>query len=87
MNGGTISGNSAIYGGGVYVYSGTFTKQSGGTIYGSNAGSTLKNTATYGDGFGHAVFVPGSPGKKRDTTAGTGVALNSAASGSAGGWE
>jgi uncharacterized repeat protein (TIGR02543 family) len=87
MSGGTISGNTASYGGGVYVSSGTFTKQSGGVIYGSNAGNTLENTATSGDSYGHAVYVSSSPAKKRNTTAGTGVALDSAVSGSAGGWE
>lgn len=83
LSGGAISGNIASYGsgGGVYVDgSGTFTKQSDGTIYGSNADSALINTATNG---GHAVYVE-SGSKKRDTTAGADVTLNS---GSAGGWE
>jgi hypothetical protein len=76
------------YGGGVYVGDGgRFTKQSGGTIYGSDAGDTLKNavtsTSTYGGG--HAVYV--ESGRKRNTTAGVGVTLNSAKSGSEGGWE
>jgi fibronectin type 3 domain-containing protein len=86
MSGGTISGNSAEYGGGVYA-NGTFTKQAGGIIYGSNATSALKNTATSG---GHAVYVDSSPTPapaKRNTTAGTGVTLDSSKSGSAGGWE
>ncbi|MDR1586071.1 MAG: InlB B-repeat-containing protein [Treponema sp.] len=89
MSGGTISGNTAISGGGgVYVgSSGTFTKQSDGTIYGSNEGTTLKNTATGGDSYGHAVFVSGSLSKKRNTTAGAGVTLDSTVSGSEGGWE
>jgi hypothetical protein len=87
MNDGIISGNSAIYGGGVYVSNGTFTKQSSGTIYGSNAGSTLKNTATYGDSFGQAVFAYSGSGKRRDTTAGTGVTLDSEAGETTGGWE
>jgi uncharacterized repeat protein (TIGR02543 family) len=89
MIGGEISGNSASssayyasyafsYGGGVYVSnSGTFIKQSGGTVYGSN-------TAPSG---GRAVYVGTSPAKKRDSTAGSGVVLNSGISGSAGGWE
>jgi hypothetical protein len=70
----------------VYVSgSGTFTKQSGGVIYGSNeSNSALKNTATSGDNYGHAVYVSSSPTKKRNTTAGTGVTLNSS---TAGGWE
>jgi uncharacterized repeat protein (TIGR02543 family) len=95
MSGGTISGNTSsssyatysysAYGGGVCVgSSGTFTKQAGGIIYGSEAGSSLKNTA-YSDAYGHAVYVNGSG--KRNSTAGTGVTLNSGTSGSAGGWE
>jgi uncharacterized repeat protein (TIGR02543 family) len=90
MSGGEISGNtsSSYYGGGVYVnYSGTFTKQSGGTIYGSNAGDALKNTATSGDSYGHAVYVNTSPVKRRNTTAGVGVTLHSSIAGPAGGWE
>jgi hypothetical protein len=68
MNGGEISGNSASYssssgGGGVYVYSnGTFIKQTGGVIYGSNASNVLKNTAS-GGGYGHAVYISSSPAK------------------------
>ncbi|MDR1216817.1 MAG: InlB B-repeat-containing protein [Treponema sp.] len=86
MTGGTISGNSAayFYGGGVYVNGGTFIKQSGGIIYGSNASSTLKNTVS-GNDYGHAVYV--SSTKIRNSTAGSGVTLNSGVSGSAGGWE
>jgi parallel beta-helix repeat protein len=91
MSGGTVSGNTASssysYGGGVYVNSsGLFIKQSGGTIYGSNASDSLKNTA-YSDSYGHAVYVATSPAKKRNTTAGSGVTLNSGVSDSAGGWE
>jgi hypothetical protein len=59
MSGGEISGNTANYGGGgVYVMgsSGTFTK-SGGTIYGADASDALKNTATSGYNYGHAVAV------------------------------
>jgi parallel beta-helix repeat protein len=86
MGGGTISGNIAPAGGGVYVdSSGTFTKQSGGTIYGADASNTLKNSATNGDSYGHAVYVGG--GKKRNTTAGFGVTLDSSKSGAEGGWE
>jgi uncharacterized repeat protein (TIGR02543 family) len=85
MNGGEISGNTAPDGGGgVYVSSGTFTKQSGGTIYGSDASNTLKNTAS-SSSYGHAVYVD-SGSKKRNTTAGEGITLNSSLSGSAGGW-
>jgi uncharacterized repeat protein (TIGR02543 family) len=87
MSGGTISGNTADrYGGGVYVYgSGAFTKQSGGIIYGSDAEDSLKNTA-YSNSYGHAVYI-NSGSKKRNSTAGVGVTLNSGVSGSSGGWE
>ncbi|GHS90075.1 hypothetical protein FACS189487_11390 [Campylobacterota bacterium] len=78
MSGGTISGNSGSAGGGVYVTdSGTFTK-TGGTIYGSNGG-TDANTATSGDTYGHAVYI-NSSGKKRNTTAGGLVGLDSGTS-------
>jgi hypothetical protein len=85
MSGGEISGNTAFdSGGGVYVYSSTFTKQSGGIIYGSNASSTLKNTAK-SNSYGHAVYVRSSPAKKRNSTAYVGVTLNSNTE--EGGWE
>jgi hypothetical protein len=64
----------------VYVDSGTFIKKWGGIIYGSDASGNLKNTA----GNGHAVYAYG---RRRDTTAGEGVTLNSTKYGSAGGWE
>jgi TolB-like protein len=96
MAGGTISGNTASTdsksadskGGGVYVF-GTFTKQSGGVIYGSNASASLKNTVTSGDANGHAVYfhISDSSNRKRNSTAGAGVTLNSNVSGSVGGWE
>jgi hypothetical protein len=96
MSGGKIAGNTASsssstshsysYGGGVYVYdSGTFTKSGQSTIYGSNAlDDALKNTAQ-NDSRGHAVYVS-SGGKKRNTTVGEGVTLNSDVTGAAGGW-
>jgi hypothetical protein len=84
MSGGAISGNTTSYGGGVYS-NGTFTKQSGGTIYGSDASTSLRNTAS-SSSYGHAAYVyTGS--KKRNTTAGTSVTLYSSISGSSGGWE
>ncbi|MDR0635496.1 MAG: InlB B-repeat-containing protein [Treponema sp.] len=82
MSGGEITGNTTAVGGGVYVGSGTVTKQSGGIIYGSDASASLRNTAS--SGYGHAVYANG---KKRDSTAGVGVTLDSTVSGSAGGWE
>jgi uncharacterized repeat protein (TIGR02543 family) len=93
MSGGEISGNTASssysayspspysFGGGVYAD--TFIKQGGGVIHGSDASGRLKNAAAEG----HAIYVPGSSVKKRDTTAGSGVTMDSAASGVAGGWE
>jgi hypothetical protein len=91
MSGGTISGNTSMSGGGVFVMAnngGTFTKQLGGVIYGSNeSNSVLRNTATSGTNSGHAVYVSVSPIRIRNTTAGVGVTMNSAVSGSAGGWE
>jgi uncharacterized repeat protein (TIGR02543 family) len=92
MNGGEISGNTASppsssRGGGVYVDGGaTFTKQTGGVIYGSDAAGTLQNTAGGGTSYGHAVYVS-DEGKKRNTTAGAGITLDSSVSGSVGGWE
>jgi hypothetical protein len=86
MSGGTISGNSSNSGGGVSVDRGTFTKMSGGVTFGSDASDTLKNTATSDNG--HAVYVYVFSGsKKRNSTAGEGVTLDSTKSGSAGGWE
>jgi hypothetical protein len=94
MSGGEISGNSAAagsysvgYGGGVYVYGGAFTKQSGGIIYGSDADSLLKNTAAGSYSDGHAVYVNSPPTQKRNNTAGEGVTLDSTQYGAAGGWE
>jgi hypothetical protein len=91
MSGGEVSGNTASssyssYGGGVSVSSsGTFTKQPGAIIYGLNENdSALKNTA---GSDGDAVYVDSSPAKKRYTTAGTDITLDSSQSGSAGGWE
>ncbi|GMO30038.1 MAG: hypothetical protein Ta2B_10950 [Termitinemataceae bacterium] len=50
--------------------------KSGGIIYGSNASpTTLKNTAS-NDSLGHAVSVSNG-GKKRNTTAGESVNLDS----------
>jgi hypothetical protein len=95
MSDGTISGNTAKWGGGVWVHSlGTFTKQAGGVIYGSDASGTLKNTAAEGnDSDGHAVYAVSvssplsSPSKIRNSTAGVGVRLDNKVDGSAGGWE
>jgi uncharacterized repeat protein (TIGR02543 family) len=94
MSGGTISGNTVssdtCYGGGVYVSSGTFTK-TGGTIYGYSASDTtnsnvVKNSSgTVQSNMGHAVYVS-SGSKRRESTAGTSVNLDSTKTGTAGGW-
>jgi fibronectin type 3 domain-containing protein len=92
MSGGTISGNSATgassyngSGGGVYLQNKyTFTK-SGGTIYGSNA-STLSNTAPDG-GAAVYIYISSSTQRRRNTTAGPTVSLDSTKTGGAGGWE
>jgi uncharacterized repeat protein (TIGR02543 family) len=87
MSGGTISGNTASSGGGVMFYFKT-TKQSDGIIYGSNeSNSVLKNTATDGDNYGHAVYGSGSLTQKRNTTAGVGSMLDSTVNSAEGGWE
>jgi hypothetical protein len=89
MKGGTISGNKALCndggnggnGGGVVVRRGTFTKGSGGTIYGAGA---LGNTA--GSGNGHAVYVEAGQ-KKRNATVKEGETLDSREDGTTGGWD
>jgi len=94
LRNGTISGNtSSSYGGGVYVGSSrTFTKTGGGTIYGYTNGDAKSNVVKDSSGVvqnnrGHAVYVASSPSKRRETTAGTGVNLDSSVAGTAGGWE
>jgi hypothetical protein len=103
MSGGTISGNSitstysaSSYGGGVYVGpSSTFTKTGNGTVYGYTAGNSNSNVVKDSSGVvqnnsGHAVYVYGYPSnlaKRRETTAGPGVNLDSGLNGAAGGWE
>jgi hypothetical protein len=80
MSGGTISGNSAAgVGGGVSVHwdYGSFSK-TGDTIDDTNSAYSGK-VAYAGDYY--------SDYKKRNTTAGPSVNLNSDISGSAGGWE
>jgi uncharacterized repeat protein (TIGR02543 family) len=85
INGGEISDNTASDGGGIYVQNGNFVKQTGGIIYGANSSDALRNTATNGNGYGHAVYT--TNGRIRNTTAGSGVTLNSSIDGTAGGWE
>jgi len=97
MNGGEISGNTARYGGGVYASTNSvFLKTgapAGGTISGyissSNTDSNVVGTLTSPvSNRGHAVYVSSvslSP-KRRETTAGPEVNLDSGVAGSAGGW-
>ena len=91
----TVSGGSNANGGGVFVYlssnSTSFTK-TGGTItgYGNDTtnGNVVKNTSgAVQSNHGHAVYVDSSPAKRRESTAGSTVNLNSSTSGSGGGWE
>jgi hypothetical protein len=56
MSGGVISGNTGSYGGGVSVTSASSFAKTGGTIYGSDASASLKNTASIGDTNGHGVL-------------------------------
>jgi hypothetical protein len=80
MSGGTISNNTASYGGGGGVYvgdSGAFTKTGGGVIYGSDADNSLQNTVQDTANFrGHAVYYRHSSGNTtslyRNTTLDTG---------------
>ena len=91
MNGGEISGNTASKNGGGVDCDGTFTK-TGGTIYGYTSGNTNSNVVKNSSGVvqsnsGHAVYVDTSTARRRETTAGPTVNLDSSKSGSAGGWE
>ena len=102
MNGGEISGNTASssysysysnsysHGGGVFS-SGTFTKSGDGTItgYASDTvnGNVVKIGNTVQSNKGNAVYLESSPDKRRETTAGPGVNLDSSKDGAAGGWE
>jgi len=91
MSGGILSFNTAASGGGgVYVTSNAGIVKTGGTIYGYDLRDSNRNTATTGissNDRGHAVFVDSSPGKRRETTAGPAVNLDSEVLGAAGGWE
>ena len=55
LSGGTITGNRAAFGGGVYVNNGAFT-MTGGSITGNTATSTSNNTTAFGGG----VYVYGT---------------------------
>jgi P pilus assembly protein, porin PapC len=97
MKGGEISGNTASSsssyssGGGVYVNSETFTKSGGGIITGyasdTVSGNVVKNSSgVVQNNNGHAVFTSLNS-KRRNSTAGPGVNLDSSKDGVAGGWE
>ncbi|MDR2402506.1 MAG: fibronectin type III domain-containing protein [Spirochaetaceae bacterium] len=92
MNDGTMSGNVANYGGGIYIYSmGVLKKSSfGGIIYGSDD-SANGNVAVNGDGFGHVAYVytDDSPDniKYRDITADVSVGLDTDDAALSGGWQ
>jgi len=102
MNGGSITGNTAGgFGGGFSIQiqgdsesPSVFTK-TGGSINGYIAGDSSSNTAIRGIGSndrGHAVYVESdiwqrANNKRRETTAGPGVNLDSRIPGVAGGWE
>jgi hypothetical protein len=92
MSGGTISGNTATTrGGGVAVESGSFIKNGNSIIYGdtdtNHTPGSDENTATSGNGNGHAVSFGMPVSKKRDATASATDSMNSSLSGSQGGWE
>jgi len=90
MNGGEIAFNTASSGGGIFVTSNARIVKEGGTIYGYTMGDSNRNTATSGitgSNRGHAVFVNSNPGKRRESTAGWGLNLDSNILGAAGGWE
>jgi len=90
MSGGEISGNtSSLGGGGVWVHS-NFTK-SGGTITGyaddTMNGNVVKKSGVVQNNQGHAVYSAVEPVKRRETTAGPEVKMDSNLNGAAGGWE
>ena len=96
MKGGEISGNINIIssnnsgGGGVFTTNSSFTK-SGGIITGYLSdplnGNVVKDSSgVVQNNRGHAVYVFSGP-KRRESTAGPGVNLDSSKTGTAGGWE
>jgi hypothetical protein len=83
MNGGEISGNTVVKGGGgVYVSSGAvFIKEPGGIIYGKDEGENsnlVKDSSDHQvDGQGHTVYIEDDPDPLvRDHTAGPDVTFN-----------
>jgi hypothetical protein len=89
MTNGVIKGNKADgYGGGVYA-SGTFKKMPGGNavIYGQTFDGTGRQTEESNSANEQGDAVYSSWNRKRETTAGPDVALDSAKDGAEGGWE
>ena len=95
MSGGEISGNNVSgsdhynFGGGVYVdNNGRFSK-TGGIIYGYTESNIedISNNNRSASNNGHAVYVGTNPARRRQTTAGVNVRMDSRVSGAAGGWE
>jgi hypothetical protein len=92
MKDGEISGNTANYGGGVGVNddNATFKKQpapgrsNSGIIYGYSAGDPKSNNS-FSANKGPAVYIDSS--KKRTSTAGENIFLDSTQTGAAGGWD
>jgi fibronectin type 3 domain-containing protein len=77
MTGGSINGNTgAAYGGGVYAAPEAVFTKTGGSIDSTNTASTD----------GRVAYVAGGS-KRRNTTAGQDINLDSAVPGAAGGWE
>jgi predicted outer membrane repeat protein len=93
IKGGEILRNTAFYyGGGIYMGNdATFTKLGGGIITGyvdSVNGNVVKNSyGTVQNNRGHTVYINSSPVKRRESTAGSMVSLDSTKDGADGGWE
>jgi fibronectin type 3 domain-containing protein len=91
MSGGEISGNTAssYYGGGVYVYTGTFIKSSTGGVITGYGNDTVNGNKVLLNGViqsnrGHAVYVSSS--RRLENTVPANKALDSHIDGEAGGW-
>ncbi|MCL2092825.1 MAG: hypothetical protein FWH12_01400 [Treponema sp.] len=86
MQGGDIRGNTAPYGGGVYVDANGGFAKTGGTIYGADGGLAA-NMATGTAPAGNAVFHNSSPSKVRTHTALPSRNMDSSIAGPSGGWD
>jgi len=56
FTGGTISGNKAVRGGAIFIYGHGRINKTGGVIYGNDAGTSERNTASGGNTWGHAIL-------------------------------